>query len=121
MTDAQAAAFLAEYFKTLFIDRDLARMSDYLHPDYWDDDIGDPKCDHIENGKQYLLSLFESKPNVGVIVKRAVIEDEVITAYLEWYDDLQNPESLWLKGIGLFEMDRGKIRKRHTYIYQKKG
>ena len=119
MNDEQAAAFLTEYFNMLFIHRDLDRLDEYLHTDYWDDDIGDPDVDHIENGKQYLLKLFERKPNVGVKVTRAVIMDNVITAYLEWYDDFQTPESLWLKGIGLFEMDCGKIVKRHTYIYQK--
>ena len=97
----------------------MEKLNDYLHQEYWDDDIGVSGIDHIENGKQYLTRLFEQKPEVGVIVKSAMICDNVITAYLEWYNDITEMKSLWLKGIGLFVMDSGKIRKRHTFIYLK--
>ena len=119
LDNKDAFTFIEEYFSVLFKERKLEKLNDYLHQEYWDDDIGASGIDHIENGKQYLTQLFERKPKVGVIVKSAMICDNVITAYLEWYNDVTEMKSLWLKGIGLFVMDSGKIRKRHTFIYQK--
>lgn len=116
MRKEEALGYIKDYFKTLFIDRDLDKITDFLHPDYWDDDIGDPTVHHINNSKQFLQDLFEKKPRVGVKVIDCNIHENVITAYLEWYNDISNTDSIWLKGIAMFVLESNKIIKRHTYI-----
>lgn len=118
MTDNEALTFLREYFHVLFVDRNIDALDMYLHPDHHDDDIGDGERDHIRNSKEYLQKLFERDPAINVDVKKAMADDNVITAVLEWYRMKKNGRETWLKGIGIFVMRERQILKRHTFFYE---
>lgn len=119
LNNNESFLFIDKYFYTLFVKRKLEKLDDFLHSDYWDDDCGVAGINHIEESKKYLNDLFQRKPEVGVKVHSAHLHDNVITANLEWYNDISDPATLWMKGVGLFVMESGKIHKRHTFIYQK--
>lgn len=112
--------YIEKYFNTLFVERNLDKLNEFLHPSYWDDDYGVTGVDHIEGTKHYLLDLFNKRPNIGVKVKKVDSHDNVISAYLEWYHDIHDINSLWQKGVGTFLIETGKIIKRQTFIYYKK-
>lgn len=114
MNDAEAFDFIRTYFHRLFVDRDLSALDVYLHPDYWDDDIGDPAVNHREDARRYLTELFARHPRMGVIVERAVCQGEVITAYLAWHEGL----AVLRSGVALFVVRGGRILKRHTFIHE---
>lgn len=111
--------YIEEYFNTLFVERNLDKINEFLHPNYWDDDYGVAGTDHIEGTKDYLLDLFNKIPKVGVKVNKVDSHDNVIIAYLEWYYDIQDTNSLWQKGVGTFLIESGRIIKRNTFIYYK--
>ena len=55
MNDQESLECIRKYFDELFRKRNIDALDAYLAPEYFDDDIGDPKIDHIHNSKQYLL------------------------------------------------------------------
>lgn len=114
MDDAEAFDFIRTYFHRLFVDRDLSALEAYLHPDYWDDDIGDPAVNHREDSRRYLAELFARQPRIGVTVERAVCQGEVIAAYLAWHEG----EAVLRRGVALFVVHGGQIVKRHTFIHE---
>lgn len=59
MNNAQALEYLRRYFDALFTRRNLVSLDAYLHPDYYDDDIGPGESDSIGNLKTYLRELFQ--------------------------------------------------------------
>lgn len=83
MNSQESLAFLRAYFDELFNKRNINALDLYLHQDYFDDDIGDPQTDHIQNSKEFLANLFEEHPTMGVEVIDAIAQDDVISAYLE--------------------------------------
>ena len=117
MTDQEAAEFVRDYFVTLFETRDLSALEQYVHPDYFDDDIGDPEIDHVEAGKGYLQSLYQRHPTINVTPIRTIVQDEVISSYLEWSTTASGERTVHVRGIALFVMESGRILKRHTFIY----
>lgn len=119
MNTKEAESFINHYFTELYVKRNIDALEDFLHKDYWDDDIGDPDINHLENSKDFLAELFKAKPKAGIKVRSVTVLDNVITAYLEWYNDISDAGTLWMKGIAIFVIDFGKIIKRHTYFYQK--
>ena len=117
MNKQESLEFIRKYFDELFIERNIAALNIYLHQDYFDDDIGDPNCDHIQNSKEYLRELFTEKPTIGVDVKDAITQDGVISAFLEWFVRENNIKRIIRKGVVIFVIKDQKILKRHTYLY----
>lgn len=119
MNHQESLEFLRNYFNELFGKRNVAALDIYLHPEYFDDDIGDPGIDHIKNSKEYLLNLFREKPTIGVDVKDAITRDAVISAFLEWFVTEKGVKRVILKGVAIFVLRDQKILKRHTFIYDR--
>ncbi|NNG01961.1 MAG: nuclear transport factor 2 family protein [Desulfobacteraceae bacterium] len=117
MTAAQADRFIKDYFFELFEKRNIEALDQYLHEDYWDDDIGETGVDHLENSKRYLSNLFQQFPSIRVDVLNSAVEHDVITAYLEWSYKMDSRKVIWKRGIGIFVLNSNTIIKRHTYIY----
>ncbi len=117
MDNAEALAFIRKYFDDLFGKRNVDALDGYLARDYHDDDVGDSAVDHIRNGKDYLRKWFAEQPTIGVEVKDAVSQDDVISAFLEWFVVERGVKRPIRKGVAIFEMAGGKIAKRHTYTY----
>jgi len=120
VNDKEAEKYLREYFPRLFNKRDLSAIDEYLAKGYWDDDIGNHDDDHVRNSKEYLKKWFEDEPTIKIEIKRVIIEDEIITAYLHWYTDDGRKKETKIKGIGMFLIENGKIKKRHNYIYYRR-
>ena len=118
MNNKEALQFIRSYFDELFGKRNVAALNAWLHQDYFDDDIGDPAEDHIRNSKEYLQKLFTEKPSIAVEVIDAVTHDDVIAAFLEWYEMDGNIRKTIRKGVAMFVVKDAKIVKRHTFIYQ---
>ncbi len=118
MNDQEALSYLRGYFEQLFGQRNVDALDVYLDPEYFDDDIGDPTVNHIENSRQYLLSWFSREPTIGVAVKDAVTQDNVISAFLEWYITPQGARKTLMKGVAIFVLQDQKIIRRHTYMYE---
>jgi len=117
MNNQEGLAFIRKYFNELFGKRNIDALDVYLDREYFDDDIGDPKVDHLENAKAYLQELFREKPTIGVDVKDAITQDDVISAFVEWFIFENRVKRIIRKGIVIFVLNNLKIRKRHTYIY----
>jgi DNA-binding phage protein len=119
MNTQEATEYIRNYFKKIFKDHDLSYLDDILHPEYWDDDIGIEGENHIENSKNYLKEVFETINEANVEVTNVNTKDNIISAYLEWTRNEKNKRIVYMKGIGIFEINNRKIIKRHTYIYQR--
>jgi len=117
MNNQESLEFIRTYFDELFGKRNVDALDVYLDKNYFDDDIGDPKVDHIKNGKEYLSELFRERPTIGVDVKDAITRDNVISAFLEWFVTEKDVKRTIRKGIAIFVVNNQKILKRHTYIY----
>ena len=117
MNNAEAHRFIQQYFKRLFVDRDLTALDEHLHPNHWDDDIGESSTDHIQNSKEYLTNLFKNTPTIGVEVHSTMIVDNVITSFLEWFRKEGGQKVSLMKGVGIFVMEGNQILKRHNYLY----
>jgi hypothetical protein len=117
MNDREALEYIKGYFDELFVKKNVDALDHYLDKDYFDYDIGDPSVDHIQNSKQYLLRRFEREPTIGVNVVRAMIHEEVITAFLEWFVIEGGERRVTMKGVASFLLRGEKILKRHTFIY----
>jgi hypothetical protein len=85
MNNQEGFEFIGSYFDELFVKRNINALDSYLHRDYFDDDIGDPQTDHLQNTKDFLANLFREIPTISVDVKDAITRDDVISAYLEWF------------------------------------
>lgn len=121
MNNAQALEYLRRYFDELFNQRNLAALDAYLHPDYYDDDIGPGESDPIGNSKAYLRELFQRQPTMAVTVIDAIAQDDVLTAFLEWTLVEAGVRVTLRKGVAIFVLKDGKIYRRHTYIYAGAG
>jgi hypothetical protein len=117
MNNQEGLEFIRKYFDELFGKRNIDALDVYLDQDYFDDDIGNPNVDHLENAKAYLQELFREKPTIGVDVKDAITRDDVITAFLEWFVQENSVTRIIRKGVAIFIVSNQKILKRHTYIY----
>lgn len=117
MNDQDALEYIRGYFDELFGKHNLAALDNYLDKDYFDDDIGDSAVDHIQNSKEYLRALFKNQPTIAVEVNKAVIFDNVITTYLEWYVLENGARKTLHKGVAVFVMKDRRIFRRHTYHY----
>ena len=117
MNNQESLEFIRMYFDELFGKRNINALDLYLDNDYFDDDIGDPQTDHIQNSKEFLAKLFKENPTIGVEVKDAIARDGVISAYLEWFVIEDNRKRIIRKGVAIFVVKDQKIRKRHTFIY----
>jgi hypothetical protein len=118
MDQSQALDFIRNYFHQLFDLHDLKALDEYLHKDYFDDDIGDPSVNHLQNSKDYLADLFKLDPLIKVKVVDGLFHDNVITTYLEWYREEAGRQQSVYKGVAMFVIQDDKIIKRHTFIYQ---
>lgn len=121
MNQQQSLEFIRTYFHKLFVEHNVDILDEYLDPDYFDDDIGDPHADHIRNSKEFLREWFKRCPTVGVEVLDVMTHDEVLTAYLEWFDHENGVRKSLQKGVAIFVMKDKKIIKRHTFIYTKQS
>ncbi|GAP12678.1 protein containg SnoaL-like domain [Longilinea arvoryzae] len=117
MTNAQALDFIRDYFDELFVKHNVDALDVYLHPDYSDDDIGPGEADPIQNSKNFLRDWFEKEPTIRVAVKDAMVQDDVITAFLEWYRTEKGVRQTIQKGVAIFVVKDRQILKRHTFIY----
>lgn len=117
MNSQESLDFIRKYFNELFVKRNLEALNFYMAPNYFDDDIGDPNTNHIQNSKEYLAELFKANPTIGIDVVDAVAHDDVISAYLEWFTCENNVKRTIRKGVAIFVVKDRKILKRHTYIY----
>lgn len=118
MDNQESLDFIRNYFDELFGKRNLDALDVYLDKDYFDDDIGDPDIDHIENSREYLADLFRIHPTIGVDVSDAITKDDVISAFLEWFVFENNIKQVIRKGVAIFVVKDRRIRKRYTFIYQ---
>jgi hypothetical protein len=55
-------------------------------------------------------------PAIGVGVKDAVIRDNVIAAFVEWFVHEQIEKKIIRKGLAIFALNGQKILKRHIYL-----
>ena len=117
MNDGEAFEYIKNYFYELFVNKDLGTIDNYLVTNYYDDDIGETTDNHRKESKAYLLELFRKDPTINVCVKKVQVQDDVISAYLEWNSKKEDEIEVLRKGIAIFEIVDMKIRKRHTYIY----
>jgi len=117
MNNQEGLEFIKKYFDELFVKRNIDALYTFLDENYFDDDIGDPEINHLENSKAFLTELFKAQPSIGVDVKDAITLDNVITAYLNWFVVENNAKRIIRKGIAIFVLKDQKILKRHTYIY----
>lgn len=118
MNNQEGLEFIRGYFDELFGKRNVKALVDYLDKTYFDDDIGDPSVDHIQNSKDFLQELFLREPTIGVEVIDAICHDDVLTAYLEWYRMDSGSRQSIRKGVAIFIVKDKKIVKRHTFIYE---
>jgi hypothetical protein len=117
MNSEEGLKFIRGYFEALFRQRNTDALDQYLDKEYFDDDIGDPSVDHIQNSKDYLKALFEREPTIGVNVVDAICHDDVITAYLEWHKMDSDHRQVIRRGVAVFVLNGRRIIKRHTFIY----
>lgn len=117
MNNQESLAFIRNYFDELFGRRNADALDSYLDKDYFDDDIGDPNVDHIKNSKEFLAELFKEKPTMGVDVKDAMAQDNVISAFIEWFVKENSAKRIIRKAVAIFVVSNQKILKRHTYVY----
>jgi hypothetical protein len=117
MNNQEALEFLRTYFDELFGKRNIDALDIFLDKNYSDDDIGDPTVDQIKNGKEFLAELFRKQPSIGVEVRDAISQDDVISAFLNWYIVENNVKKVIRKGVAIFVLNDRKILKRHTYLY----
>ena len=117
MDDQEGLAFIRECFAELFGKRNLDALSCYLDENYFDDDIGDAEADHVKCSKEFLSALFKRQPTIGVDVRDAIAQDNVISAFLHWFVLEEDVQRIIRKGVAIFVVDKRKIVKRHTYIY----
>jgi len=117
MTNQEALQYLRDYFAELFTHHNLDALDEYLAPAYFDDDIGDPNADHLQNSKDYLSALFKAKPSIGVEVIDAIARENVISAFLDWTVTENNQKRVVRKGVAIFILKGQKIARRHTFVY----
>ena len=117
MNDDAAFEYIQTYFHRLFVERDISALDEYLHPDYWDDDIGESGISHIDDSKIFLSNLFKRHPNINVNVENVMCNENVITACLRWVDQHDGHQETLRKGIAVFVLVEHRILKRHTYIF----
>jgi hypothetical protein len=120
VNSTESLAYVKSYFHEVFDKRNINAIDYYFDKDYFDDDIGDPSINHIENSKKFLSDLFNKNPNIGVNVVNAIEKDGVISSFVEWYDKKDNDKGIIRKGIVIFVMRNEKILHRHTFIYFEK-
>lgn len=118
MNNQEGLEFIRKYFNELFGNRNIDALNFYLDENYRDDDIGDSKSDHIKNSKEYLSELFKIQPTIGVDVKDAIVQDNVISAFINWFVLENDAKKIIKKGVAIFVVNNQKILKRHTYIYE---
>ncbi|MEM5776076.1 MAG: nuclear transport factor 2 family protein, partial [Anaerolineaceae bacterium] len=112
MNNQQALDWMRAYFHRLFVERDVDALDDYLHPDYFDDDIGAEVSDHVQDSKDYLRSWFQRSPGIGVDVLEAMAAGGVISAFLDWYVQEGGDKKIIMKGVAVFVLCDGKILHR---------
>ena len=117
MNNEAGLALIREYFEELFGKRNVDALSTYLDENYFDDDIGESESDHVRCSKEFLSALFKRQPTIGVDVKDATVQDDVISAFLHWFVLEHDVKKIIRKGVAIFVMKNQKIVKRHTYIY----
>ena len=117
MNNEEALAFIREYFDELFGKRNLDALGSYLDENYFDDDIGESEADHVKCSREYLSALFERQPAIGVDVKDAIVQDNVISAFLHWFVLEDDVKKIIRKGVAIFVVNSRKIVRRHTYIF----
>jgi len=119
MNNQQGFKFVRDYFDELFGKRNPDALDAYLDDNYSDDDIGASATDHIQNSKAFLAEWFKTQPTIGVDVKDAMAQDNVISAFLDWFVVENNTKRVIMQGIAIFVLNGRKILKRHTYlVYQ---
>jgi hypothetical protein len=117
MNNQEGLEFIRQYFAELFGKRNIAVLDLYMDKDYFDDDIGDPSINHIQASKEFLARLFAERPTIGVDVKDAVTQDNVIAAFIERFVIEGGVRRTITKALAIFVVDNRKIVKRHTYLY----
>jgi hypothetical protein len=117
MNNQEGFDFIQKYFDELFGKRNIAALNLYLDENYFDDDIGDPNIDHLKSSQEFLADLFRRQPTIGVEVKDAITQDNVISAFLDWFVVEGGVKRVIRKGVAIFVISNQKILKRHTYIY----
>lgn len=117
MNKDEALAYLRKYFHELFEKRNLEALDTFLDDDYFDDDVGDPTINHKEEAREFLANFFREKPTIGVDVIEALAYDEVISAFLEWFEIKKGIKKVFMKGVAIFVLRNEKIIKRHTFLY----
>lgn len=120
MNNQEALEFIRKYFDEIFNHRNPDALDSYLDDNYHDDDIGEGDItDHINNSKAYLAEWFRTQPTIGVDVKDAMAQDNVVTAFIDWFVVEDGAKRAIMKGVAIFVLNNRKILKRHTYIYYK--
>jgi len=117
MNNEEGLAFIREYFDELFGKRNMDALSTYLDPSYFDDDIGEFEADHVKCSREFLTALFKRQPTIGVDVQNAIVQDNVISAFLHWSVLEEDIKRIIRKGVAIFVVENRKIVRRHTYIY----
>lgn len=117
MNNVEGLAFIREYFEELFHKRNVNVLSSYLDENYFDDDIGESEADHVKCSKEFLSALFKRQPTIGVDVQDAIVQDNVISAFLHWFVLEEDAKRIIRKGVAIFVVENRKIVRRHTYIY----
>ena len=120
MNSTESLAYVKKYFHEIFDKRNINAIDYLFDKDYFDDDIGDPNINHVENSKKFLSDLFANNPNIGVNVVSAIEKDGVISSFIEWYVNKDNKNEIIRKGVVIFVLRNEKILHRHTFIYYEK-
>lgn len=117
MYNRESHDFVRKYFDELFGCHNIDALDEFLDGSYFDDDIGDPEVDHIQNSKEFLKELFRENPTIGVNVVDTITHDSVISSFVEWYVVENGKIRIIRKGIVIFVVYNQRIIKRHTFIY----
>ncbi len=112
-----AKKFLRNFFTELYEEKDLSCLDRYLHPDYFDYDIGAGVKDHLRNSKEYVLRKYEEDPGFRVAVKRVRKLGRAYCARLVWLSSENGSEKTLFEGIATFLIEDGRIRRRGTFLY----
>lgn len=103
----------------MFDRRNLDILDSFLDENYFDEDIGDPKINHIQNSKEFLAEWFKEQPTLGIDVMDAIAQENVISAFLQWHVTEANAKKIVQKGVAIFVVKNQRIARRHTWIYYK--
>jgi hypothetical protein len=112
-----AKKYLKAFFRELYEKKDVSCLDRYLHPEYFDCDIGPGTKDHVGASKDFVLKKYTEDPGFRVNVKEVRKLGRAYCARLVWSTREDGAEKILFEGIATFLIEGGKIRRRGTFLF----